>query len=282
MNADNRSGFDQVPSQHKARSGNSPRIGIICGSGSKEIFSEFKEFTPIRVKTPYGDPSSQILVGELSGRQVAVLFRHGRDHEIPPHRINYRANVWSFHHIGVSAIIALTSVGGIRKTLGPGAIAIPCQLIDYTYGRENTYFEGGDSGVGHLEMADPFCEALRSTLLGAADESKLEVMDGGVYAVTQGPRFETSAEISRLAKDGADMVGMTAMPEASLAAELELCYACISLSVNFASGVDNKANQFSEIREAYRKGSVNVEKLVKEAIRIADCSYTAESTVFRL
>ena len=269
-------------SHHKASSDASHRIGIICGSGSKEIFAEFRKFTSIRVDTPYGETSSQILLGELSGRQVAVLFRHGRNHEIPPHKINYRANIWALHHIGASAIVALTSVGGIRKTLGPGAVAIPSQLIDYTYGRANTYFEGGDSGVGHLEMANPFCEALRSTLISAADEGKFEVMDGGVYAVTQGPRFETSAEVSRLAKDGADMVGMTAMPEASLAAELEMCYACISLSVNFASGVDNKAIRFEEIHEAYRKGSVIVEKLVKEALRIAHHSYSAESTVFRL
>ena len=281
MNAGSCSEMNQV-SHHKANSDASHRIGIICGSGSKEIFAEFRKFTPIHVDTPYGETSSQILLGELSGRQVAVLFRHGRNHEIPPHKINYRANIWALHHIGASAIVALTSVGGIRNTLGPGAVAIPNQLIDYTYGRANTYFEGGDSGVGHLEMANPFCEALRSTLISAADEGKFDVMDGGVYAVTQGPRFETSAEVSRLAKDGADMVGMTAMPEASLAAELELCYACISLSVNFASGVDNKAIRFEEIHEAYRKGSVIVEKLVKEALRIAHHSYSAESTVFRL
>ena len=258
------------------------KLGVICGSGSSRMFPESKDWETLKVDTPFGFPSSSLSLGTLHSKPVAVLYRHGPEHTIPPHKINYRANIWALANLGVGAIIALTSVGGIHAKLSPGSIAIPDQLIDYTWGRENTFFEGGDSGVGHVEFTSPFCQALRITLLQAAKNLSLSIFERGTYGVMQGPRFETSAEIKRLLNDGCDLVGMTAMPEAALAAEKGISYACISLSVNWAAGIGTEKIEFEQLNETYRIGSKNMRLLVSEAIRIADESYSPNSEVFKL
>ena len=258
------------------------KFGVICGSGSSRMFPESKDWESVQVDTPFGLPSSSLSIGMLHSKSIAVLYRHGPNHTIPPHKINYRANIWALASLGVDAIIALTSVGGIHAKLSPGSIAIPDQLVDYTWGRENTFFEGGDSGVGHVEFTSPFCQTLRTTLLNAAKNLSLSVFERGTYGVMQGPRFETSAEIKRLLNDGCDLVGMTAMPEAALAAEKGIAYACISLSVNWAAGIGTEEIEFEQLNETYHTGSENMRLLVSEAIQIADESYSPNSEVFKL
>ncbi len=186
--------------------------------------------------TPYGEPSGPLIFGTLGGQEVVFLARHGAQHTIPPHRVNYRANLWALKNIGAQHIIALAAVGGITPALAPGRLAFPEQIVDYTWGRVHTFFEDGGSPVAHIDFTDPYCAGLRATLLQAAATAALDYHPGGVYAATQGPRLETRAEIDRLERDGCDMVGMTGMPEAALARELELCYAACALVVNWAAG----------------------------------------------
>jgi 5'-methylthioadenosine phosphorylase len=167
---------------------------------------------------------------------VAFLARHGYGHTIPPHEVNYRANIWALREEGAAEIVSVASVGGIRADLGPGTLVIPHQIIDYTWGRRSTFFEGGDVPVSHVDFTRPYSEPLRQKLLAAARASGEPLLDGAVYAATQGPRLETAAEIDRLERDGADVVGMTGMPEAALARELDLPYATIAVVVNHAAG----------------------------------------------
>jgi 5'-deoxy-5'-methylthioadenosine phosphorylase len=188
------------------------------------------------VRTPYGDPSGALTHGTIRGQAVIFLARHGYGHTIPPHRVNYRANMWALAQQKVSYIVSVASVGGIRADLTPGTLAIPDQILDYTYGREFTYFTGIDRSVVHIDFTQPYCEPLRQRLLRAAQQAGEAVLEAGTYATTQGPRLESAAEINRLERDGADMVGMTGMPEASLARELGLCYAAVAVVVNYAAG----------------------------------------------
>ncbi len=203
--------------------------GLTCLSGLEEIRRE-------AVGTPYGEPSDAISHGTIRGRAVMFLARHGNAHTIPPHEINYRANLWALKERGAARIVAVASVGGMRADLGPGALVVPHQIIDYTWGRRATYFEGGGVQVRHVDFTHPYAEGLRQQVLAAARAAGEKVIDGGVYAATQGPRLETAAEIDRLERDGADMVGMTGMPEAALARELDLDYAAIAVVVNHAAG----------------------------------------------
>jgi 5'-methylthioinosine phosphorylase len=187
------------------------------------------------VRTPYGEPSGPITRGSIRGRSLIFHARHGYEHTIPPHEINYRANLWALKEAGATRVVSVASVGGVRADLGPGMLVVPHQIIDYTWGRRATYFDGGVPVV-HVDFTHPYTEALRQRILAAARAAGEPVLDGGVYAATQGPRLETAAEIDRLERDGADMVGMTAMPEAALARELELEYASIAVVVNHAAG----------------------------------------------
>lgn len=189
-----------------------------------------------RIDTPYGEPSAPIRRVRRGHREILWLPRHGDGHTIPPHRINYRANLYALREAGATAVIGINTVGVITGLVQPGGIAVPLQLIDYTWGREHTCFDGREEDVAHLDFSVPFTAALRERLLAAAGAAGVECVDGGVYAVTQGPRLETAAEINRLERDGADLVGMTAMPEAVLAAELGLDYAIVALAVNPAAG----------------------------------------------
>jgi 5'-methylthioadenosine phosphorylase len=191
------------------------------------------------VRTPYGEPSGHVTFGEIAtgSKKAEVIFlaRHGYGHTIAPHEVNYRANIWALQSLGVTRVLAVNSVGGIAANLGPGAIAVPDQLIDYTYGRKHTFFEG-DKPVTHIDFTFPYCGRARSLYLAAAKGANIAVIDNGVLGVTQGPRLETQAEVNRMERDGCTMVGMTSLPEAALARELDLSYATLALSMNHAAG----------------------------------------------
>lgn len=210
-------------------------LGIIGGSG----LGRMEGMEVVRrgpVATPYGEPSAMPVIGRLEGADVVFLARHGDGHTIAPHRINYRANIWALHACGARDVLAVATVGGIRGDLGPGALVIPDQIIDYTHGRESTFFDGVAEPLDHVDFTRPFCEELRRRLLRCGDAAGEKLADGGTYGATQGPRLETAAEIRRMARDGADIVGMTGMPEAALARELDLAYAAIAVVVNHAAG----------------------------------------------
>jgi len=193
------------------------------------------------VDTPYGHPSDSVVVGRLGGKRVAFLARHGESHTIPPHRVNYRANVWALHHLGARRVIGVNAVGGIRADMGPRVLAIPDQIIDYTSERLTSFCDVAGAEVRHIDFSEPYSAALRRDLLDAAKHAGVAAVDGGCYGATQGPRLETRAEIARMRRDGCDLVGMTGMPEAALARELELDYACIALVANWAAGCGDEA-----------------------------------------
>ncbi len=203
-------------------------LAIIGGSGLTRLANLEVSRREV-VRTPCGEPSGALTFGSVAGCEVVFLARHGYGHTIPPHQVNYRANIWALHAQGVKNVIAVAAVGGIRDDLAPGALVVPDQIIDYTHGRAATFFTGGDSGVRHIDFTQPYCQRLRAACLTAAQQAGETLLDGGVYAATQGPRLETAAEIDRLERDGADMVGMTGMPEAALASEIGLCYATLAV-----------------------------------------------------
>jgi 5'-methylthioadenosine phosphorylase len=210
-------------------------LGIIGGTGLTQL-SNLEITRREVVRTPYGEPSGALTFGRIAGKDVVFLARHGYGHTIPPHMVNYRANIWALQAQGLTEVVSVASVGGIRADLGPGVIVVPAQIIDYTWGRRSTYHEGEDRAVVHVDFTHPYCDSLRQRILTAAREAAQPVVDGGVYAAAQGPRLETAAEIDRFERDGADMVGMTGMPEAGLAREAQLCYAAIAVVANFAAG----------------------------------------------
>ena len=213
-------------------------LAIIGGSGLGKLATIEAPHRRV-VRTPYGEPSGALTFGRLCGRDVVFLPRHGHGHTIAPHEVNYRANIWALREEKVTAIISVASVGGIRADLAPGVLAVPHQIIDYTHGRRGTFFEGPDQPVTHVDFTEPYCPQLRASLLAAAAGAGEPMVGGGVDAGTQGPRLETVAEIDRLERDGADMVGMTGMPEAALARELGLSYAALAVVANFAAGRGN-------------------------------------------
>ena len=218
------------------------------------------------VHTPYGEPSGPLTHGELFGNDVTFLARHGYRHTIPPHRVNYRANLWALKHIGVTHVIAVAAVGGITQRMAPCQLAVPDQIIDYTYSRSHTFFEEGLDGVTHIDFTHPYCAEMRQALLAGGKEAGLDLVDGGTYAATQGPRLETAAEVDRLERDGCDVVGMTGMPEAALARELDLCYASLAVVANWAAGRDGKEITMEEISENLRTGMDRVRQVLKAAI----------------
>lgn len=209
------------------------RYALIVGSGFPV---ESRDNGGLTVDTRFGEPSAPIHEVLFHGCTVLSLARHGDAHTIPPHAINYRANLSALQQSGADRVVALNTVGVISKLRQPGEIAIPGQIIDYTWGRAHTIFDGADGVVEHIDFSEPFSAELRLQLLAAARAGNVDCHDGGTYAATQGPRLETAAEVDRLERDGADFVGMTAMPEASIARELGLQYACLALVVNRAAG----------------------------------------------
>lgn len=237
---------------------------IIGGSGLTQLAS-LQTSHRRAIRTPYGEPSGPLTFGKIGGCDVVFLARHGYGHTIPPHELNYRANIWALKSEGATEIISVASVGGIRADLGPGVIAVPHQLIDYTSGRRQTYFDGGDKPVTHVDFTHPYSEPTRQLLLAAAAACAEPVVDGAVYAATQGPRLETAAEIARLERDGADVVGMTGMPEAVLARELGLKYAALAVIVNHAAGrgESKEAIEFSQIERMLHKTMGRVHRILE-------------------
>lgn len=214
------------------------------------------------VHTPYGEPSGPLTHGRFAGHDVVFLPRHGYAHTIPPHRVNYRANIWALHGIGVRRVLAIAAVGGIRADMVPGALAFPDQLIDYTYGRAHTFFEQDLEQVTHVDFSEPYDPALRQKLIDAAKTAGLTCITQGTYAAMQGPRLETAAEINRLERDGCDVVGMTGMPEAALARELQLAYACCAVIANWAAG-KGKEGIHAEIERYLKQGMDQVRALLE-------------------
>lgn len=210
-------------------------LAIIGGTGLTQL-ANLKITHRQVMRTPYGEPSGSMTFGTINQHEVMFLARHGYGHTIPPHEVNYRANMWALRDEGATRVIAATSVGGIHPNLTPGTLAVPDQIIDYTHGRDFTYFDGKDRPVTHIDFTKPYNEQLRQLILESAKRAGVSCVNKGVHAVTQGPRLETAAEINRLERDGADMVGMTGMPEAALAKELGLAYATIAVVVNYAAG----------------------------------------------
>jgi 5'-methylthioinosine phosphorylase len=209
-------------------------IAIIGGSGLTQL--ENLQITRRQiVRTPYGEPSGPLTFGHIAGSEVVFLARHGYGHTLAPHEIPYRANLWAMHSTGATRVLSVCTVGGIAPNLGAGMLVIPDQIIDYTWGRPSTYFEGSEQPVTHIDFTEPYDEPTRRMAIEAARVAGVPVIDGGTYGATQGPRLETKAEIDRMERDGAAMVGMTGMPEAALARELDLEYACIALVANWAA-----------------------------------------------
>lgn len=234
-------------------------LGIIGGSGLDRIEGlEIRQRQPCA--TPYGEPSAPLQMGMLRGRPIMFLPRHGDQHTIAPHLINYRANLWAMHAHGVRNIVAVAAVGGITAGMESGKLVVPDQIIDYTHGRESTFFDGIGNPLSHVDFTLPFCTALRKQLLVAGRAAGHLLHDGGTYGATQGPRLETAAEIGRMERDGADIVGMTGMPEAVLARELGVCYAMLALIVNAAAGRGNNVQGVSmaEIEATAKSGMQQV------------------------
>lgn len=210
-------------------------LAIIGGRGLTELAN--LEITHRQVmRTPYGEPSGAFLFGTLNGHEVIFLARHGYGYTIPPHLVNYRANLWALREQGVTEVVSVATVGGIRPDLTPGALIVPDQIIDYTHGRDSTFFETRDEVYHNVDFTQPYSQCLRERILYSAQLSGEACVDGGVYAATQGPRLDSRAEINRYERDGADMVGMTGMPETALAKELELDYATLAVVANYAAG----------------------------------------------
>ena len=245
------------------------QLAIIGGTG----LAQLPGLNIIRrelVETPFGTPSSPLIHGELEGREIVFLPRHGEDHTLPPHRVNYRANIHALQQVGIENIVAIVAVGGIGDDMLPGEIAIPDQIIDYTWGRKQTFFEDVSDPVIHIDFTHPYCEALRKSLLAAASQCGVRVGNGGVYGATQGPRLETAAEILRMQRDGCTLVGMTGMPEAALARELELCYASCALVVNRAAGLGVGEITMDDIRVTLVDGMEDILRILSAWVRAND------------
>lgn len=242
-------------------------LAIIGGSGLTTLSNLDVSHREV-VRTPYGEPSGAVVFGQICGQPAMFLPRHGYGHTIAPHMVNYRANLWALHHHKATGIISVASVGGIRSDLQPGDIVLPNQIIDYTWGRKSTYFEASGTPVTHVDFTDPYDAELSSRIRDAGQALNIDMKIGGVYAAMQGPRLETAAEINRLERDGADLVGMTGMPEAVLARELGIPYAAINVVANHAAGRGDSTNgiHFESLdvvlQEAMGKVKAIIEKLV--------------------
>lgn len=242
-------------------------VGIIGGSALSDI-ENLESSRRETVSTPFGSPSSPLLHGCIEGREIVFIHRHGFEHTIAPHEINYRANLYALKQAGARDVISVGAVGGITEHMMPITLVTPDQIIDYTWGRKQTFSEDSAEAVQHVDFTWPYDEDLREALNRSAIALNLPLVTRGVYAAVQGPRLETAAEITRLERDGCDIVGMTAMPEAGLARELDLRFACIAVVVNWAAGKGSQAIvSLDEIDENIRKGMNNVRRLLAHALR---------------
>jgi len=241
-------------------------IGLISGSGLYEI--EGLRIEAVKsVATPYGQPSAPYSQGRIDNSALTFLPRHGSPHSIPPHKVNYRANIWGFKSLGTDRIMAVSAVGSIDPDIKPGSILIPDQIIDYSHGsRESTFYD--NEKVVHVDFSEPYCPEMRSTLMTAAQKSGISVYESGTYICVNGPRLETAMEIEFFRKIGADIVGMTAMPEAVLARELEICYSGICIITNYAAGITKERLTTSEVIETMHSATDRVKKLIKTALEL--------------
>jgi len=241
-------------------------LAIIGGTGLTNLAS--LEITRREVvRTPYGEPSGHLTFGHIGSAEMMFLARHGYAHTLPPHEVNYRANIWALHKAGATRIVAVNAVGGIAANMGPGALALPDQIIDYTHSRKQTFFEG-EEPVTHVDFTFPFCARARALVLAASAATGQQVHDGGVLGVMQGPRLETRAEIMRLARDGCTMVGMTSMPEATLAREKKLSYATLALSMNHAAGLASSSEgiKLADADAVLASGMEKVRQIIARAV----------------
>jgi 5'-methylthioinosine phosphorylase len=237
-------------------------IGIIGGTGLSQL-DGFDIQEQKWCETPFGEPSSILSFGDFNGQRVVFLARHGVPHKVAPHLINYRANLSAFKQLGVTQVIAVNAVGGIHSQMGPTSIAVPDQIIDYTYGRAATIYDGCHvESVDHVDFSFPYTESIRQSLINASKLADIALLESATYGATQGPRLESAAEVKRMQRDGCDMVGMTGMPEASLARELGLDYACLALSVNWAAGKTDQVITMKEIEEAVHIGMDKVHRIL--------------------
>ncbi|HEX2796169.1 MAG TPA: S-methyl-5'-thioinosine phosphorylase [Immundisolibacter sp.] len=244
-------------------------IAILGGSGL-DRWPQLGPLTPQSVSTPYGEPAAPLLCGQVGGIAVCFLPRHGAAHSLPPHRINYRANLWALKQAGARAVLAVATVGSIPAHIPPGALVLPDQIVDYTHGREASFFDGDSvddagGGVEHIEFTEPYDAGLRGALRTAAADNGIALIDGATYAATQGPRLETRAEIDRLERDGCHIVGMTGMPEAALARELALSYACLAVVANRAAGRGG-SSLLAEIEQHLAGGIAAAQRLLIAAL----------------
>lgn len=243
-------------------------IAIIGGTGLTEP-KQLQVISAHDVQTPYGSTSAPILEGEMAGYRVLFLARHGHPHRIPPHQVNYRANMWALQKLYATDIVSVNAVGSIAiDTMPTRALVLPDQIVDYTWGRIHTYYQGDLEAVKHVDLSYPYTESLRDLLAQAAHHAGKSIVNGAVYGVTQGPRLETAAEIVRMERDGCDIVGMTGMPEAALARELQLNYASLALVVNPAAGKSNSVITLKEIQAALDAGMTDVRDVIAQAIRL--------------
>lgn len=242
-------------------------IGIIGGTGLTQLRG--LEITERKwLETPYGEPSAAVSFGHIAekdknGQHLAFLARHGDPHHIPPHLINYRANISALQQVGVNKIVAVYAVGGIHPLLGPAELAVPDQIIDYTYGREHTLFDSGSKVLEHVDFSFPYDQGLRSALIRSAQDLGITVLPNGTYGATQGPRLESAAEIQRYKRDGCDMIGMTGMPEAALAREYGIEFASLALSVNWAAGLSKSIITMEDIERAIEQGMGKVHQILR-------------------
>ncbi len=249
-------------------------LAIIGGSGLTQLAN--LDVTRREVaRTPYGDTSGALTFGRIGGQEVVFIARHGYGHTIPPHLVNYRANIWALAKVAkATQIVSVASVGGIRADLAPGAVVVPHQIIDYTYGRNNSFFEGGDSQVVHVDFTHPYDAKLRANLLESAQRCREKVFENAVYAATQGPRLETAAEIDPFEGDGADIAGMTGMPEAVLAREMDVPYATMCVVANWAAGRADSRNgiEFGSIEAVLQKSLVRVRTILEKLCHDGYCA----------
>ncbi len=244
------------------------KIAIIGGTGLTRLTNLTITRREVH-NSAYGEPSAPLVRGKLEKIDVIFLPRHGAGHTIPPHKVNYRANLSVLHQLGVENVVAINAVGGISEEMSPQTIAVPDQIIDYTYSRAHTFFVEGLSDVTHIDFTQPYCEILRESILAAAKEARIPVIAKATYAATQGPRLETAAEIDRLERDGCHVVGMTGMPEAALAKELGLCYASINVVANKAAGRSgyNEAITMEEIEKNLSVSLESVKRILEILIK---------------
>ena len=240
-------------------------IAIIGGTGLTKLADLSIVRREVHV-SKYGEPSAPLVRGTLDGVEILFLPRHGAGHTIPPHRVNYRANISVLHSAGIKKVLAINAVGGISEEMCPQSIVVPDQIIDYTWSRAHTFFDEGLDEVTHIDFTQPYCGELRQEIIQAAGKSNIGIIDKATYAAMQGPRLETAAEVNKLENDGCHIVGMTGMPEAALASELGMCYASIAVVANKAAGRGDGEITMGEIEDNIKGGMGKVRAIIESLV----------------